>query len=110
MSRPSVGWWGYMKYIVRHYPDAVSADEARAVEEAIWETERMRAGRDRLEIIRMVLLEGTHTLAGAALQIPVSERTAQRYHAEFIRCVGRHFRCDGLPPAPRWQQKSPPRI
>lgn len=96
MSRPSVGWWGYMKYIVRHYPWAVNEDERRAVAEAVEETERMRAGRDRLEIIRLVLMEGSHTLAGAAIQIPISERTAQRYHADFIRCVGRHFRCDGL--------------
>lgn len=98
-----------MKYIVRHYPGEVSDDEARAVRAAIGETERMCAGRDRLEIIRMVLLEGTHTLAGAALQIPISERTAQRYHADFIRCVGRHFHCDGLFTPPRRQKKSPQR-
>ena len=64
---------------------------------ALEETERMNNGADRLKIARLVLLEGSHTLAGAALQIPCSERTAQRYHADFIRAVGRNFRCDGLP-------------
>lgn len=96
MSRPRVGWWGYMKYIIRRYPGGGNEDEDRAVAEAIAETERMRAGRDRLQVARMVLMEGSHTLEGAALQIPISPRTAQRYHADFIRCVGRHFRCSGL--------------
>lgn len=85
-----------MKYIIRRYPAGTNRDETRAVAEAIAETERMNSGGDRLSIARMVLLEGTHSLSGAALQIPVSERTAQRWHADFIRCVGSHFRCSGL--------------
>lgn len=82
--------------MIRRYPDAVNENERAAVEAAILETERMRSGADRLNIVRMVLLRGSHTLAGAALEIPCSERTAQRYHADFIRAVGRNFRCDGL--------------
>lgn len=82
--------------MIRRYPDYTNENETRAVAAAIAETERMYAGSDRLKIARMVLLDGSHTLAGAALQIPVSERTAQRYHADFIRCVGKHFRCDSL--------------
>lgn len=96
MSKPRYGWWSYMKYIIRHYPDHTNENETSAVAAAIAETERMSAGSDRLKIAKMVLLDGSHTLAGAALQIPVSERTAQRYHADFIRCVGKHFRCEGL--------------
>ena len=96
MSQPRYGWWGYAKHMIRRYPDAVNENERSAVEAALAETERMRGGEDRLKIARMVLLQGTHTLAGAALQIPCSERTAQRYHADFIRAVGRNFRCDGL--------------
>lgn len=85
-----------MKYIIRRYPTGTNEDETRAVAEAIAETERMRSGSDRLSIVRMVLWEGSHSLGGAALQIPVSERTAQRWHADFIRCVASHFRCSGL--------------
>ncbi|MGM9607313.1 MAG: hypothetical protein ACI3XJ_07400 [Oscillospiraceae bacterium] len=96
MSSPRYGWWGYAKHMIRRYPDAVNENERAAVEAALAETERMRGGEDRLKIARMVLFRGTHTLAGAALQIPCSERTAQRYHADFIRAVGRNFRCDGL--------------
>lgn len=96
MSCPRYGWWGYAKHMIRRYPDRTNENETRAVAAAIAETERMYAGGDRLNIAKMVLLDGSHTLAGAALQIPVSERTAQRYHADFIRCVGKHFKCNGL--------------
>ena len=82
--------------MVRRWPDRVNENEYAAVAAAIAETERMSAGADRMKIATMVLLKGSHTLAGAALNIPCSERTAQRYHADFIRAVGKHFRCDGL--------------
>lgn len=82
--------------MIRRYPDRDNEDERRAVRLALEQTERMSNGSDRLKIARMVLLDGSHTLAGAALQIPCSERTAQRYHADFIRTVGRNFRCEGL--------------
>ncbi len=98
MSRPHYGWWGYAKYMARRWPDGVNANEDRAVRLALEETERMCAAADRLKIVRMVLLEGTHTLEGAAVQIPCSPRTAQRYHADFIRAVGRNFRCTSLLP------------
>ena len=82
--------------MIRRYPHLTNEDETAAVTAAIAETERMTAGRDRLRLITMVLMEGSHTLSGAALEIPCSERTAVRYHGDFIRCVGRHFRCDSL--------------
>lgn len=85
-----------MKYIIRHYPDRTNENETKAVAAAMAETERMATGSDRLKVAKMVLLDGSHTLAGAALQIPCSERTAQRYHADFIRCVGKHFKCESL--------------
>lgn len=74
----------------------MNEDERRAVRLALEETERMTAGRERLAVAEMVLIKGTHTLEGAALSIPCSERTAQRYHADFLRAVGRNFRCDAL--------------
>ena len=96
MSRPRYGWWGYVKHMIRRYPDRVNEDERQAVEAALAETQRLPSGGERLAIAKMVLLQGSHTLAGAALLIPCSERTAQRYHADFIRAVGRNFRCNGL--------------
>ena len=96
MSQPSCGWWSYAKHMIRRWPDRVNENERAAIRAAMAETERMDASRDRLAVARMVLMEGTHTLAGAALQIPCSEHTAQRYHADFIRAVGKHFSCDSL--------------
>ena len=96
MSQPRYGWWSYAKHMARRWPDGLNENEYAAVAAAIAETERRKGGADRLKIARMVLLEGSHTLEGAALTIPCSTRTAQRYHADFLRCVGKHFRCNGL--------------
>ena len=96
MSHPKYGWWSYAKHMARRYPDRVNENEYAAVAAALAETERMKTGADRLKIITMVLLEGSHTLEGASLTIPCSRRQAQRWHADFLRAVGKHFRCDGL--------------
>ena len=58
-----------------------------AVSAAIAETERMNHGRHRLELIRRVYWDQSHTLCGAALCVPISERTAHTWSSEFIRCV-----------------------
>ena len=98
MSKPRYDWWGYIKAVIRRYPalkdrdvSGVSLREKEAVRAAVEATERMQNGRDRLAIIDMVFWKQTHTLSGAALQIPCSERTAQEYHRQFIRIVARNF-------------------
>lgn len=96
MSKPRYGWWGYAKHMTRRYPDRVNENERAAVAAALAETERMRDGQERRRVIEMVLMKGTHNLPGAALQIPVSERTAQRWHGDFLHAVGRNFKCDSL--------------
>lgn len=93
---PRYGWWGYAKHMARRWPDRLNQNEYNAVSAALAETERYKNGADRLKIVRTVLLEGSHTLEGAALTVPCSTRQAQRYHADFLRSVGRHFCCDGL--------------
>ena len=96
MSQPHYGWWSYAKHMIRRWPDRVNQNEYAAVAAAIAETERRKDGADRLKVVRAVLMEGSHTLEGVALTIPCSARTAQRWHGDFIRAVGKHFRCDGL--------------
>lgn len=61
--------------------------EYEAVRRAIAATERMTASRDRLRVIDLVFWKQSHTLAGAALIIPCSSRTARRYHSDFIKLV-----------------------
>ena len=98
MSKPRYDWWGYIKAVIRRYPElkgrevsGIALREKEAVEAAIAATERMQNGRDRLDVVDMVFWKKTHTLSGAALMVPCSERTARRWHTEFIKEVAKSF-------------------
>ena len=62
-----------------------------AVRAAISETEAMKHGRQRMELIDRVYWKRSHTLYGAAMCVPVSERTAHTWNAEFIRRVEKYL-------------------
>lgn len=103
MSRPRYGWWGYVKSMVRLYPErrgqaltGTALREFEAVRAAIEQTERTSNGANRLKVIELVFWKRTHYISGAALQVPCSEKTAKRYHADFIKAVAQNFRCDSL--------------
>lgn len=98
MSRPRYDWWGYIKAVIRRYPALKSQDvhgaalrERGAVQAAVEDTEGLRDGAERLKLIDMVFWKQTHTLSGAAMQIPCSERTAQEWHRQFIRLVAKNI-------------------
>ncbi len=65
--------------------------EYEAVKKAIEMTERLSKGQDRLYVIKLVLWKRTHTLDGAAMRVPCSERTARKYHGEFIKLVAENY-------------------
>ena len=89
MSKPRHKWWQYAKNMLRAYSDNnVTDGERKAIEEAIAETLELVDGKDRIKVIDLVFFKGTLTLAGAAMQIPCSFDTAQKYHADFIRLLG----------------------
>ena len=71
--------------------------EMEAVRRALEETARLPEGLTRLELIRMALLENTHTLEGAGQVLNLSYSTARRYHAEFLWRAARLY---GLERAP----------
>ena len=96
MSRPRKDWWGYVKGMVRRYPERTNANEREAVVKALEQTKAMPDGEQRLAIIEMMYIAKTHTLAGAALRIPCSERTARRWHGQFLGAVANNFKCDKL--------------
>lgn len=96
MSNPRYGWWPYVKDMIRRYPDKTTEDETRAVDTAVAETIRLLDGEDRMKVIRMVFLKKTHTLQGAALNVPCSYETAKRWTQQFIRLVAKSFECCGL--------------
>ena len=62
-----------------------------AVRAAISETEVMKHGRQRMKLIDRVYWKRSHTLYGAAMCVPVSERTAHTWNAEFIRLVEKYL-------------------
>lgn len=86
-----------MKYIVRKYgsvkePKAeLERRELEAVSRAVDETFRTRDGKSRIELIEMCYWRRSHNIAGAAMELGVSERTALRWHGEFIKTVAAEF-------------------
>ena len=96
MSNPRFGWWSYVKDMIRRYPGETNPDETRAVGIAIEDTQRLLDGDDRMKVIRMVFFKQTHTLQGAALNVPCSYETAKRWTQQFIRLVAKSFECCGL--------------
>lgn len=93
-------WWGYVRYIVRQYPEREKIQQNReltraeakgcsAVQSAIDYTERMECGGLRLKVIKMIHWDRTHTLEGAALSIPCGRRTAAYWQREFFEEVAR---------------------
>ena len=66
--------------------------EFYGVRAALIETARLKDGPERLQIIGAVFFKGTHTLAGAAALCHVSERTARRWHGDFIRLTASHMK------------------
>lgn len=93
-------WWGYVRYIVRQYPDwseapgekMTNAERAgwAAVDGAVEATGHVENSLARLKMIRMVHWERTHTLEGAALSIPCSRSLASKWQREFFEEVARN--------------------
>ena len=96
MSRPRYPWLGYIREILRRYPEHTTEAETAAVTSAIAQTEQMPEGQRRLSMIGMVFFRKTHTLHGAALEVSCSYATAKRWQQAFIQEVARNFKCDSL--------------
>ena len=62
-----------------------------AVTKAIETTRKQPNGSTRLKVIDLVFWRQSHTLNGAARAAYLSERTARRYHTEFIRLVASYY-------------------
>lgn len=130
MSRPRELWWGYVKAIIRRYPELCeheaalhhqcispaltgmphggkttnpTADaalrelpekqqrEVAAVRAAIAKTRSLPDGDERMQMVRMVFWDRTHTLDGVALKLHRCTRTIWQWHGDFIRAVEREL-------------------
>ncbi len=65
--------------------------EMEAVRMAIEETRALTDGAERLRLVDLVFWRRTHTLTGACLECHTSERTGQRWHADFIYLVAKNL-------------------
>lgn len=98
MSKPRYRWWSYARNMVRDYPKLIrskqlSIDDKKdldAVNKAIELTQMQPAGAEHVALIRRVYWGRDRVLIrDAALRIHVSQITAERWHGEFIRLVGK---------------------
>lgn len=97
MNKHHYPWWGHVKAIIRAYPRQTGKDLSRvermnyeAVKAAIEATQRMGNGEARMKVIRLVHLDRTHTVEGAALRIPCEKTTAYRWQKAFFEEVARN--------------------
>ncbi len=131
MSKPRYIWWGYVKGMIRQYPEreaeylagqemwttasynpqaggSVGASrrtedvvlrqmertatrEYMAVRNALARAEARSDGALRVELVKLVYWQRTHTIAGAATRLHVSERTARRWHRDFVYTVAAEY-------------------
>lgn len=97
MGKRHYDWWGYIKSLVRKYPENRSSELSgvalrnhEAVKKAVDTAMAMDGGANRLKVISMVHWERTRTLEGAALAVPCDERTAYRWQRSFFEEVARN--------------------
>lgn len=98
MSRPRYGWWGYVRWVIRKYPErenqtleGVEKKEQEAVEAAVKEFLNNENGQEKLKVVQLVMFNKTHTLEGAAMVVPCSYETAKRWVQQFIRLVAKNY-------------------
>lgn len=79
-----------------HELSEIEQCEYDAVVAAVEQTGKMQDAAKRFSVIDRVLMHRTHTISGAAIMVPCSERTAQTWCSDFIRLVAKNFSCNGL--------------
>lgn len=87
----------YIREILRDYPEICkklpekrTRNEQRRVEivKGVLEMiERMSDARSKKKIVEMVYFRKSHTLHGAAMEIPVASRTVDRWNGQIMRAV-----------------------
>lgn len=65
--------------------------EYEAVEGAIKQTREKENGEEVLKMIRLVYWDRSHTIYGASRELSISEKTAKRWHGEFIKIIAKIY-------------------
>lgn len=97
MNKRHYPWWGYIRHIIQTYPSREGKDltgvakrEQEAVQAAIEAMQLLENREARLDVIRMVHLDKTRTLEGAALAVSCNRATAARWQRMFFEEVARN--------------------
>lgn len=87
----------YIKKVLQAYPDICkkppdqrTRNERRrvdSVQQLLEMTDFTKHAAHKRKLIELVYFRQSHTLAGAAMQIPVGERTAQKWNAQVIETL-----------------------
>lgn len=65
--------------------------EYDGVRMAVEDTALMKDGKERIRMIRLMYQDSGFKLTRAAEEVHISERTARRWHGEFVRLVASHM-------------------
>lgn len=99
MKKLHYPWWGYVKEIVRKYPDrrdkkclkGVEEKERAAVLKAIDDAWERIDGATRMRAIGMMHFAKTHTLTGTATEIGCDRSTVARWQRKFFEGVAKNM-------------------
>lgn len=98
MSKPRFRWWSYVRHVVRDYKklsvaEHLTVDDRKdrdAVTTAINIAKQSPKGEEMLALIECVYWGSSgRRIEDAALKLYIGERTARRWHGNFIRLVAR---------------------
>lgn len=91
------GMRAYMRDILRNYPDICqkpqeqrTRNEQRRVDivDAVLDAvDHMQDAQDKRKIIEMVYFKQSHTITGAAVNIPIGCRTASKWNAQIMELM-----------------------
>ena len=81
----------YPKIKINKTPTVDDLKDMSAVSMAISETLHLPQGEDRIKFLYLVYWNGNNTrIKDAVPLLFISERTAERWHSDFIRAVGKN--------------------
>lgn len=114
MSKTRFPWYRHVqREIYRNIranksPETLQDNIAKAaIEEAIAETEKtLKDAQERLKLVDLVYRRQTHTVAGAALELHISERVASDWSSLFVYMVGEQMGFARAGSIERWKKRS----
>lgn len=95
-SRYSNYWYGVVYKMIQIYPFLEDEETPQieliraAVDKSIEETKKLPDGDLRMQAVKMLYFDKTHTIEGVAMQLFVSGRTVKRWGQDFVKLVGRN--------------------